>query len=115
MQVYSKLHYEKRLKPIINEKWAQYIANNPDMERKKGEALRHRNAVTKELYDGETDEFKAAIEKKREEGDYERIEPGPGGDAVEKIERQRCAKLVGIQKKVFLHFSKQSFLTNTTF
>jgi hypothetical protein len=80
------------------------------MEKKKGEALRHRNAVIREIFDAETDEVKATVEKRREEGglsddeDIELDDDDDGDEAVDPNERLRRIKANGLHRKVFLHF-----------
>ena len=108
LQAYTRLYYDKKLKAIVNAKWEQHIAENPDLERKKGEALRHRNATIKEIFDTETDSVKAEVEKRREEGSFSEDEAieGDGDDDedVDAIERQRRTKAHDFQRKAYLHF-----------
>jgi hypothetical protein len=104
VQAYSRLYY-KKLKSTVDARWAGYIAENPDVE-KRVEELKYRNAVLKELLDAEADDVKAEVEKKREDGifsDDEGIE-SDGDDAVDTFERRRQAKVVNFHRKVSLHF-----------
>lgn len=109
-QAYSLLKYETKLKPIVEEQWEEYVARYPDMDKKK-EALRFRNRITKECYDNETDEVKAEVDRRREEGIFsgdEDIELGDDDDDIGSVERQRIVKALFLQRKVFLLFLKRS-------
>jgi hypothetical protein len=100
-----RLYYKEKLKAIVEARWEQHIAENPDLEKKKGEALRHRNAVVREVLNDETEEIKAEVEKRREEGilsEDEDIEPDHDDD-IEAIERQRRNKALSLQRKVIFH------------
>jgi hypothetical protein len=115
VQAYSRLYYEKKLKVVTDARWEQYIAENPEMKTKKGEQLRHRNEVLKELLEAETDDVKAEVEKRREEGitsDDELIESEDDGDndGIDAVEQERRAKAVAMHRKVFIGFSR--ILTN---
>lgn len=107
-QAYSRLYYDKKLKVIVDAKWKEHIAENPHLEKKKGEALRHRNATIKEVFEIETDSVKAEVEKRREEGSFsddEGIEEdGDGDEDVDPTEQRRRTRARGFQRKVYLHF-----------
>jgi hypothetical protein len=103
VQAYTRLFYDKKLKAIVGGEWIKHIGRNPDLARKRGEALRFRNTVIKELYSAETDEVKEVVENRREEGYFseaEDVEPDDG-DAVEGAERRRRTKAYGYHRKVF--------------
>ena len=58
---YSHLYYEKKLKQIITDDYADYLAALPLNE--EGEKLFvFRNRRLRELYEAETDEVKAEVE-----------------------------------------------------
>ena len=103
-----QLYYNKKLKGIVDAKWKLYIAENPSMEKKKGETLKHRNAIIREIFNVETDEVKVAVEKRCEEGGLSNNEDieldGDGNDAVDANEQLRHIKANDLQRKVFLHF-----------
>lgn len=104
MQAYSRLYYSKKLKTIVDAKWTQYIAKNPHLKSRNGEALRHRNCVLAELLNAETDEVKAEVERRREEGLFSEDEDvDHDDDAVDGKERQRRATARGFHRKVLLH------------
>ena len=109
-QAYGRL-YRSKLKPILDEKWEQHIANNPDAAGKKGEQLRYRNELLKELLALEADEIKQRVDSCREEGvfsDDEMPEPEAAGDAAAVTERQRRAKADAFQKYVVSSFYSNS-------
>ncbi len=62
MQAYSKLFVDSEMKDSIAAQWKDYVAKNPD---KKGSGIGHYNAAIRGLYDVETDEVKAEVERKR--------------------------------------------------
>jgi hypothetical protein len=68
LQAYTRLFYKKKLKAVVDPKWLELIAENPALKRKRGEKLRHRNTVIREVFDVETDEVKEEVEKRRKEG-----------------------------------------------
>jgi hypothetical protein len=109
-QAYSRLYYEKKLKAIVDARWARHLTENPTGHGR-GEALRLRNAVIKELFDAETEEVKADVKKKREEGSFsdEDIESDDDGE-VEAIELQRRNRARRYQRKVLFFFF---FLTHS--
>jgi hypothetical protein len=103
VQAYSRLYYDKKLKAITDARWEQYITEKPEMQVKKGERLRHRNEVIKELLAAETDEVKAEVEQRREEGidsDDERdVESEDDGEDISPEEKQRRAKALSFQRQ----------------
>jgi hypothetical protein len=101
-----QLYYNKKLKAIVDARWEQYIAENPSIEGVKGQALKFCNAVIKELYDLETDEVKAEVERRYEEGGFTNDEDAASNndDGVVLSKWQHCAKACGYQRKVPLHF-----------
>lgn len=105
-QAYGRL-YRSKLKPILNEKWEQHVANNPDAAEKKGEQLRYRNELLKELLAAEVDEVKQRVDSCREEGvfsDDETPEPEAADEGITITERQRRAKADAFQKYVLSSF-----------
>lgn len=109
--MYSKLYYRKKLKPFVDAEWERHIAENPDLERKKGENFRHRNATLKKFFDVETDEVKAEVKKRREEGYFSEDEDIElDDDIVEAIDRRRRTMVLGMKRQVISLFSKY-FLT----
>jgi hypothetical protein len=105
-QAYGRL-YRSKLKPILDKKWEQHIAKNPDAARKKGEQLRYRNELLKELLAVEMDEVKQRVNSCREEGvfsDDETPEPEAAGEGMSVPERQRRAKADAFQKYVLSSF-----------
>jgi hypothetical protein len=105
-QAYLWLYYNKKLKAIIDARWEQYIAENPSMKGARGQALKFRNVVVKELYDLETDEVKAEVEKRCKEGDFTEDEDTQSNndDGVVLSKQRRRAKARGYQRKVSLPF-----------
>jgi hypothetical protein len=106
VQAYSRLYYKKKLKDIVAALWERHITRHPELKNKKGQVLKHRNAVIRELLNAETDEVKAEVRRRREEGDYSDDEDiNPDDDnAVDAVEIQRRTRAYGFQRKVILHF-----------
>ena len=105
-QAYGRL-YRSKLKPILDEKWEQHVANNPDAAGKKGEQLRYRNELLKELLAAEVDEVKQRVDSCREEGvfsDDETPEPEAADEGITITERQCRAKADAFQKYVLSSF-----------
>jgi hypothetical protein len=96
-QVYSRLYYETKLKPIIAECWQTHLIANPEDASKSGPPLQFRNKIIRDLYDSETPEIKAEVERRREEGQSE-DELEHDGDGVDEEESQRRAKAFAYQK-----------------
>jgi len=96
------------MKTIVDGRWKKRVTENPDMERNtlKQEALKFRNAAVKEFLDAETEEVKAEVERRREEGNFSDCDDieFDDGNPEESVERQRLKKVLGFQKKVFLRF-----------
>jgi len=69
IHAYGKLYWEK-IKPILDERWDQYIAENPDAGGKhlRSNWLNCQNKLLRELLDAETEEVKKEVEQRREEG-----------------------------------------------
>jgi hypothetical protein len=105
LQAYSRLYYKKKLKPVVDYSWTRHIDRHPELKTKRGESLKHRNRVMRELFKLETGEVKAEVEKRREEGDFPEDSDEDinfdDDDTVDATERQRRAKALGFQKKVF--------------
>jgi len=59
-QAYSRLYYETKLKAIINEKLKEHTESVPKEEQKTRFVFL--TALTKELFDAETDEVKKEVE-----------------------------------------------------
>jgi hypothetical protein len=96
--VYSRLYYETKLKTIISERWKTHLIANPEDASKSGPPLQFRNKIIRELYDSETPEIKAEVERRREEGeDDEELDVNDGEDVGEE-EGQRRAKAAAYQK-----------------
>jgi len=101
---YGKLYWEK-IKPILDEWWDQYIAENPDAGGKhlRSNRLNCQNKLLRELLDAETEEVKKEVEQRREEGivsDDDGPEPEleGAGESTSATEKQRCAKAYALQK-----------------
>ena len=105
-QAYGRL-YRSKLKPVLDGKWEQHIAKNPDGAGKKGEQLRYRNELLKELLAAEVDEVKQRVDLCHEKGDFsddETHEPEAACEGVSTTERQRRAKADAFQKYVLSSF-----------
>ena len=99
-QAYGRLYWPK-LKPILEERWDQHVAENPDKSSRRGEQLRHRNEVLKELLGMETDEIKQEVERRHEEGiisDDEASEPEGADESMSTAEAHRRAKAYAFQR-----------------
>jgi len=101
---YGKLYWEK-LKPILDERWDQYIAENPDAggTHLRGNRLNHQNKLLRELLDAEPEDIKKEVERRREEGiAFDDDGPEPelegAGESTSVTEKQRCAKAYALQK-----------------
>jgi hypothetical protein len=105
LHAYSRLYYKKKLKPIVHASWKKHIARHPNRD-SKGDVMKHRNAVVKALFEIETDEVKAEVLKRREEGDFSESEDMnfDDDDAVEAAERKRHSKASAVQRKVFFTY-----------
>ena len=107
-QAYSRLYYTERIKPIILERWALHVENHPEDSDRQGPPLTFRNKVIKELYQQETAEVKAEVERCRNEDRF----PEPDSDEsdgdsdtepdddVDSEERQRRALALSYQECV---------------
>jgi hypothetical protein len=93
------LYYEDKLKPIIAERWAVHLSTNPDDATKTGPPLPFRNKIIRELFEEESPEVKAEVEKRRDEDSDVELEMDDGEDISEE-EAQRRAKAVAYQKYV---------------
>ena len=105
-QVYLRMYYKTDLKHTIDAMLAQFYADNPDVEKTNGPNPGYRNAMIKELYNAETDNIKAEVQRRCVVGDFsdEDIDTD-NDDAVEAIEGWHRKKAQGYQRKVFLSFS----------
>src|SRR5260370_23124396 len=105
-QAYSWLYYNKKLKAIVDARWEQYIAENPSMKGVRGQVLKFRNAVIKELYNLETDKVKAEVERRCEEGGFteDKDTDSNNDDGVVLSEWWHHAKACAYQRKGSLHF-----------
>ena len=102
MQAYGKLYLTK-LKPVLKERWDQYMEENPGVSGRKGEQLRHQNGLLKELLSAEPDEVKQRVDKCREEGiasDEESAGPEGDDESIHGVEAQRRAKAYAFQRSV---------------
>ena len=76
----------------------KHITRSPDLAHKRGEALRFRNAVIKELYDGETDEVKEEVNCQHEEGNFSEDEDAGDDDVAAAAEERRVTTALNFQK-----------------
>ncbi len=95
MQAYSKLFVNLEMKDSITTQWKDYVAKNPN---KKGSGIGHYNAAIRGLYDVETNEVKAEVERKHQEGIYSEDEDIETDDDVEISEQQHCTRAVHLHK-----------------
>ena len=103
IHAYSKLYYASKLKPVVDEAWNKYVAENPDQNWGKGEQLRQRNILLAKLLHAETEEVKQKVERCREEGiasDDKTSEPGDASESTSNREKLRRAKAYAFQKYV---------------
>jgi hypothetical protein len=94
-QAYSKLFVDSEMKDTIAAQWKDYVAKNPD---KKGSGIGHYNAAIRGLYDVETDEVKAEVERRRQEGIFSEDEDIETDDDVEISEQRRRTRAVCLHK-----------------
>jgi len=94
-QAYLKLFVDSEMKDSIAAQWKDYVAKNPD---KKGSGIGHYNAAIRGLYNVETDEVKAEVERKRQEGIYSEDEDIKTDDDVEISEQQCRTRAVRLHK-----------------
>jgi hypothetical protein len=94
-QAYSKLFVDSEMKDTIAAQWKDYVAKNPD---KKGSGIGHYNAAIRGLYDVETDEVKAEVERRRQEGIFSEDEDIETDDDVEISEQRRRTRAVRLHK-----------------
>lgn len=69
-QVYQQLFYESRIKAAVNATYEKYLkaeGQGQDTATLKKERLLILNWVVREMYNAETEEVKAQVEKRREE------------------------------------------------
>ena len=95
MQAYLKLFVDSEMKDSIAVQWKDYVAKNPD---KKGSGISHYNTAIRGLYNVETDEVKAEVERKHQEGIYSEDENIETDDDVEISEQQRHTRAVRLHK-----------------
>ena len=101
---YGKLYWEK-IKPILDERWDQYITENPGAGRThlRSNQLNYQNKLLRELLDAEPEDIKKEVEWSHEEGitfDDDRPEPEleGAGESMSTTEKQRCAKAYALRK-----------------
>jgi len=101
---YGKLYWEK-LKPILDERWDQYIAENPGAggTHLRSNRLNYQNKLLRELLDAEPEDIKKEVERRREEGiAFDDDGPEPelegAGESTSATEKQRRAKAYALQK-----------------
>lgn len=101
-QAYSRLYYEEKLKEIIAQRWAGHVAMQEDGDAKsKGPTLPFRNKVIKELYESESAEVKAEVEKHRDAESEDEPDVDDFDDKdIDKEEAQRRAKVTAMQRQV---------------
>jgi hypothetical protein len=97
-QVYSRLYYETKLKLIIAECWETHLATNADKTSKSGPPLPFRNKIIRKLYEFETPEIKAEVERQCDEGLLEDEFEVDDDEDINEEEAQRCAKAVVYQR-----------------
>ena len=75
---------------------------SPSWKKKKGEALRHCNAVIREVFNVEPDEVKMEVDRRRNDGYFSKEEgiKSDGDGAVGVVEQMRRSKIIGLQRKV---------------
>lgn len=104
---YSRIYYYKKVKPVVDADWKQFLSENPQFEKSewKAKSLRCRNIITRDLFDAETDEVKAEVERKRKDGLFSEDEDTDldDDDLVDAIEQRRRAKALSFHRKVLLH------------
>jgi hypothetical protein len=86
--------------------WKRHITRHPELKNKKGQVLKHHNAIIRELFNAETDEVKVEVWRRCKKGDYSDDEDiNPDNDnAVDAIEIQCHTRAYSFQRKVILHF-----------
>jgi len=94
-QAYLKLFVDSEMKDSIAAQWKDYVAKNPN---KKGSGIGHYNAAIRGLYDVETNEVKAEVERKRQEGIFSEDEDIETDDDVEISEQQCHTRAVRLHK-----------------
>ena len=94
-QAYLKLFVDSEMKDSIAAQWKDYVAKNPN---KKGSGIGHYNAAIWGLYDVETDEVKAEVKRKCQEGIFSEDEDIETDDDVEISEQQRRTRAVRLHK-----------------
>lgn len=60
-QAYSKLYIKPEMKGVIATEWQDHVAKNPDMKDKR---MSHYNTAVQGLYNAESDEVKAEVERR---------------------------------------------------
>src|SRR5258708_38939007 len=95
MQAYLKLFVDLEMKDSIATQWKDYVAKNPD---KKGSGISHYNTAIRGLYNVETNEVKAEVKRKCQEGIYSEDEDIETDDDVEISEQQRRTRAVRLHK-----------------
>jgi galactose-1-phosphate uridylyltransferase len=66
-QMYSRMFWEDKIKPVAEERWHVHLALHPELASKKGSALAFRNDVIKEFFEEESAEVKAEVARRRDE------------------------------------------------
>jgi|HubBroStandDraft_1064217.scaffolds.fasta_scaffold02537_11 hypothetical protein len=66
-QMYSRMFWEEKIKPIAEERWCAHLALHPELVFKRGIPLAFRNDVIKELFEKEPAEVKAEVARRRDE------------------------------------------------
>lgn len=99
-QAYMKLYWSQ-LKPAVDEEWEKCVAEDPSASERKGERLRHRNKLIRELFGAETEKVKQEVEQRREEGitsGDDAPEPEGAGESTSSVEKQRRTKASSLQR-----------------
>jgi hypothetical protein len=83
-QAYSRLYYKKKpiIKTTIDERWSNHLIAHPE-DNKPGPRLRFRNEILRELLAGETDEVKAEVNRRRDDGSLGTDDDSDGEENME--------------------------------
>jgi hypothetical protein len=100
-QAYSRLYYDKKLKPAIADAWAKHILDMP-ADKLKRPNLRFRNKVIKEMWLEEPEHVQEEVEKYREELSIEEEEEDLDGTEadhdIDAGKQQRRSKASAYQR-----------------
>ncbi len=68
-QAYSALYWQKKLKAIVDNEWADKVVSEPELKKKSGAYLRYMNMRLGQMLKDETTEVKAEVEHYRNNRD----------------------------------------------